>query len=68
MPKRIRDALGMSSGGRIEWVLGSEGQLAVLVKHRYEGRRIIDAGDSLSSGAPSVRVGETDADRQAYRS
>jgi AbrB family looped-hinge helix DNA binding protein len=35
IPKRIRDALGLESGGRIVWQLGVDGQLVVRVKHRY---------------------------------
>jgi bifunctional DNA-binding transcriptional regulator/antitoxin component of YhaV-PrlF toxin-antitoxin module len=35
IPKRIRDALGLESGGRIAWHLGVDGQLVVRVKHRY---------------------------------
>lgn len=35
IPKRIRDALGLASGGRIEWHLGADGRLMVRVKHRY---------------------------------
>ena len=35
IPKRIRDALGLASGGRIEWDLDADGRLVVRVKHRY---------------------------------
>lgn len=35
IPKRTREALGLESGGRIEWRLGADGQLLVRVKHRY---------------------------------
>lgn len=35
IPKRIREALGLESGGRIEWHLAADGQLLVRVKHRY---------------------------------
>jgi bifunctional DNA-binding transcriptional regulator/antitoxin component of YhaV-PrlF toxin-antitoxin module len=39
VPKRIRDALGLGSGGRIVWHLGADGQLVVRVKHYYALQR-----------------------------
>jgi AbrB family looped-hinge helix DNA binding protein len=39
IPKRIRDALGLGSGGRIVWHLGADGQLVVRVKHCYALRQ-----------------------------
>jgi AbrB family looped-hinge helix DNA binding protein len=46
IPKSIRDVLGLSSGGRIEWLLGVDGQAVIRVKHRYVKGGIVQAETS----------------------
>ena len=53
IPKGVRDALGLSSGGRIEWLLGVDGQAVIRVKHRYVGRGIVQAEPSAISPVDS---------------